>query len=72
MAEAKFKVGDQVVLKSGGPPMTVTLVDGVEGVWGYSLVWHLLDGNMETRGLREETLEAVTEENKAAWQGWQR
>ena len=44
---SKFKVGDLVTLKSGGPPMTVNMLfeDG-----GVQTVWHLEDGNLRREG----------------------
>lgn len=52
-----FKVGDVVILKSGGPDMTVLSVDGVE------CQWKDVDGTVNTHTFHDVMLVKGGEEN---------
>jgi uncharacterized protein YodC (DUF2158 family) len=52
---AKFKPGDLVVLKSGGPVMTVDSVDHLAGL-GVGCVW-FAGAKRETAYFKEEAIE---------------
>lgn len=50
----KFKIGDVVVLKSGGPEMTVENIDEQGNV---TCTWFDKDNNRKTETFKEEMLE---------------
>lgn len=57
-AERPFKVGDLVRLKSGGPVMTVEMIQADGGVM---VVWADIEYVMQRDGFLPEMLEAVKE-----------
>lgn len=51
--QGRFKIGNLVTLKSGGPVMTVNALfdDG-----GVQAVWHLADGSLQREGFYPDAL----------------
>jgi uncharacterized protein YodC (DUF2158 family) len=53
---AEFKPGDLVVLKSGGPVMTVDSIDQLMGGFGIACVW-FAGAKRETAYFKKESIE---------------
>lgn len=62
MEDAKYEVGDVVLLKSGGMLMTVTAVGGQ----GVTCAWHTCGGYLRTGQFTPETIRKAKEEKPRA------